>query len=56
MENKDPKKMRTIALEEHYATPAFMEAAKHDLRDQAKRHQTEVRDQRSLIDFVILMI
>lgn len=37
MENKNTKKMRTIALEEHYATPAFMEASKHQLRDQAKK-------------------
>jgi predicted TIM-barrel fold metal-dependent hydrolase len=36
-ENKNSKKMRTIALEEHYATPAFMEASKHRLRDQAKK-------------------
>jgi len=37
MENKNPKKMRTITLEEHYATPAFMEASKHRLREQAKK-------------------
>jgi predicted TIM-barrel fold metal-dependent hydrolase len=37
MGNKNPKKIRTIALEEHYATPAFMEVAKHDLSDQAKK-------------------
>lgn len=37
MEDKNPKKMRTITLEEHYATPAFMEASKHRLRDQARK-------------------
>ena len=37
MENRNPKRMRTITLEEHYATPAFMEASKHHLRDQAKK-------------------
>lgn len=36
-ENKNPKKMRMIAIEEHYATPAFMEASKHRLRGQAKK-------------------
>jgi predicted TIM-barrel fold metal-dependent hydrolase len=34
MENRNAKKIRTIALEEHYATLAFMEASKHQLRDQ----------------------
>lgn len=29
--------MRTIIVEEHYATPAFIEASKHHLRDQAKK-------------------
>jgi len=37
MEDKNPKKMRTITLEEHYATPAFMEASKHHLRVRAKK-------------------
>jgi predicted TIM-barrel fold metal-dependent hydrolase len=37
MENKNPKKIRTITLEEHYATPAFLEASKHHLRDRAKK-------------------
>ena len=29
--------MRIISLEEHYATPAFMEASKHRLRDQGNK-------------------
>jgi predicted TIM-barrel fold metal-dependent hydrolase len=37
MGKKNPKKMRTITLEEHYATPGFLEASKHHLRDQAKK-------------------
>ena len=37
MENKNPKKIRTITLEEHYATPAFIEASNRHLRDQAKK-------------------
>ena len=38
MEKKNPKKMRTITLEEHYATPAFMEASKlHPAMDQMKK-------------------
>jgi predicted TIM-barrel fold metal-dependent hydrolase len=36
MGNKNPKKTRIVALEEHYATSAFMEASKHKLRNQAK--------------------
>jgi predicted TIM-barrel fold metal-dependent hydrolase len=36
MENNDVKKTRIIAVEEHYATPAFLEACQHPLRDQAK--------------------
>lgn len=37
MENRNPKKMRTIAIEEHYATPSFILASNHDLRYQAKK-------------------
>ena len=33
--NGNPKKMRIITLEEHYATPAFLESSGHHLRDQA---------------------
>ena len=37
MENDSPRKLRTITLEEHYATPAFMEASKHQLKDRARK-------------------
>ncbi len=37
MENKNSKKIRTITLEEHYATPAFLEVTKHRLRNQTKK-------------------
>lgn len=36
-EDKNRKKMRVITFEEHYATPAFVEASKHRLRDQARK-------------------
>jgi predicted TIM-barrel fold metal-dependent hydrolase len=37
MKKDNPKKMRIISLEEHYATPAFMEASKHRLRDHTNK-------------------
>jgi predicted TIM-barrel fold metal-dependent hydrolase len=36
MENSIPKQNRIIALEEHYATPAFLDAARQDLREPVK--------------------
>jgi uncharacterized protein len=61
MENKTGKtispsrssgKIRTITLEEHYATPAFLEASGHHLRDQAKKPQNQTSSPRpvTLID------
>ncbi len=35
-----PKTMRTIALEEHFATPAFIEGPGRQLKEQAQTKQT----------------
>jgi len=42
MENKNAKKMRTIALEEHYATPAFLEASNHRMEETPARRSTVI--------------
>jgi uncharacterized protein len=50
MENKNPKHLRTIALEEHYATPAFLQATGQNPNDRVKKEPGRSAPGPSLVD------